>query len=126
MGFEPTQPASRLETVNEFTDWMRSALTEAKSVLAKAQDNMSRYYNRRREPALEYAPRDKVYLDGSDIQTLRPSRKLAHRFLGPYTVERRVGPNAYHLHLPKSMSRLHPVFSVVKLMAAPPDPIPGR
>ena len=24
------------------------------------------------------------------------------------------------------MSHLHPVFPVVKLMAAPPDPIPGR
>ena len=40
-------------------------------------------------------------------------------------MERRVGPNAYRLHLPKSMSRLNPVFPVVKLMAAPPDLIPG-
>jgi hypothetical protein len=40
MGFEPTQPASRLETVNEFTDQMRSALTEVKSALAKAQDDV--------------------------------------------------------------------------------------
>jgi hypothetical protein len=125
MGFEPMQPASRLETVNEFTDQMRSALTEVKSTLAKAQDDMSHYYNRRREPTPEYAPGDKVYLDRSDIQTLRPSRKLAHCFLGPYTVEHHAGANAYCLHLPKSMSRLHPIFPVVKLMAAPPDLIPG-
>jgi transposase InsO family protein len=64
MGFELTQPASHLETVNEFTDWMCSVLTEAKSTLAKAQDDMSRYYNRRWEPAPEYAPGDKAYLDG--------------------------------------------------------------
>ena len=126
MGFEPAQPASRLETVNEFTDRMHSALTEAKAALAKAQDDMTRYYNQRREPAPEYTPGDKVYLDGSDIRTSRPSKKLAHRFLGPYVVERRVGPNAYRLKLPHSMSRLHPVFPVVKLMPAPPDPIPGR
>jgi transposase InsO family protein len=126
MGFEPTQSPSHLETVNEFTDRMNSALMEAKSALAKAQDDMSRYYNRRREPAPEYAPGDKVYLDGSDIRTSRPSKKLAHRFLGPYIVERRVGANAYRLRLPKSMSRLHPVFPVVKLLTAPPDPIPGR
>jgi hypothetical protein len=67
-----------------------------------------------------------VYLDGSDIQTSRPSKKLAHHSLGPYVVERRVGPSAYRLQLPRSMSRLHPVFPVVKLMPAPPDPIPGR
>jgi hypothetical protein len=73
MGFKLTQPASHLETVNKFTDRMHSALTEVKSALAKAQDNMSCYYNRRQELAPEYVPRDKIYLDGSDIQTLRPS-----------------------------------------------------
>jgi hypothetical protein len=105
---------------------MNSVLTEAKSALAKAQDNMSHYYNRHQEPAPEYAPGDKVYLDGSDIWTSRPSKKLAHRFLGPYVVERRVGANAYRLRLPKSMSHLHPIFPVVKLLTAPLDPIPRR
>jgi transposase InsO family protein len=46
MGFELTQSPSHLETVNEFTDQMNSTLMEAKSALAKAQDDMSRYYNR--------------------------------------------------------------------------------
>ena len=55
--------------MNEFTDRMQSALTEARSALAKAQDDMTCYYNRRREPAPEYIPGDKVYLDDSDIQT---------------------------------------------------------
>jgi hypothetical protein len=126
MGFELVQLLSHLETVNEFTDQMNSALTEAKSTLAKAQDDMSHYYDRRQEPAPEYAPGDKVYLDGSDIRTSRLSKKLAHHFLGPYIVEHRIGANAYRLHLPKSMSHLHPVFPVVKLLTAPPDPIPGR
>ncbi|GLB39299.1 putative retrotransposable element tf2 155 kda protein type 1-like [Lyophyllum shimeji] len=38
----------------------------------------------------------------------------------------RIGPLAYKLRLPRSMSRLHPVFNAVKLRLAPPDPIPGR
>jgi hypothetical protein len=58
-------------------DRMQSALTEARSALAKAQDDMTRYYNCQREPAPEYTPGDKIYLDGSDIQTSRPSKKLA-------------------------------------------------
>ena len=49
-----------------------------------------------------------------------------HRFLSPYVVEHRVGANAYHFRLPKSMSRLHPIFPVVKLLTAPLDPIPGQ
>ena len=126
MGFEPHQPPSRLEAVNEFTDRMKSTLEEAKSALAKAKDDMARYYNQRRAPAPTFAPGDRVYLDSSDIQTTRPSKKLSHRRLGPYPVVRRVGRYAYHLTLPHSMRRLHPVFNVVKLTLAPPDPIAGR
>jgi Tfp pilus assembly protein PilE len=45
MGFEPAQPVSCLETINEFMDRMHSTLTEAKAALAKAQQDMTRYYN---------------------------------------------------------------------------------
>ena len=99
MGFEPQTP-SRLETVNKFTNRMGSALSEAKSALAKAQEGMTHYYNQHWEPAPEYAQGDRVYLDGSDIQTTWPSKKLAHQFLGPYMVERRIGRYAYRLRLP--------------------------
>jgi len=83
---------------------MKDTLEEAKSALTKAKDDMAKYYNQRRSPAPTFAPGDKVYLDSSDIQTTRPSRKLSHRRLGPYRVERRVGRYAYHLTLPRSMS----------------------
>jgi hypothetical protein len=69
---------------------------------------------------------DRVYLDASDIKTTWLSKKLSHQQLGPYVVERQVAKNAYRLRLPKSMSRLHPVFNIVKLTPAPADPIPGR
>jgi len=126
MGFEPHQPPSKVEAVNEFTNRMRDTLEEAKSALTKAKDDMARYYNQRRTPAPAYAPGDKVYLDASDIHTTRPSKKLSHRRLGPFPVERRIGTNAYRLTLPLSMKRLHPVFNVIKLTPAPLDPIPGR
>ena len=126
MGFEPHQPPSKVEAVNEFTDWMKSTLEEARSALAKAKDDMARYYNQRRAPAPLFAPGDKVYLDSSDIHMTRPSKKLSHRRLGPYSVKHRVRHYAYRLTLPHSMRRLHPVFNVVKLTLAPPDPIIGR
>jgi len=126
MGFEPHQPPSRVEAVNEFTNRMKANLEEAKSALVKAKNDMARYYNRRRSPAPTFAPGDMVYLDSADIQTTRPSKKLSHRRLGPYPVERRVGRHAYRLTLPPSMKRLHPVFNVVKLTLAEKDPIHGR
>jgi len=67
-----------------------------------------------------------VYLDSKDIQTTHPSKKLSHRCLGPYLVERHVRKYAYHLILPPPMRRLHPVFHVVKLSPASDDPIAGR
>ena len=73
-----------------------------------------------------FNPGDKVFLGASDIHITRPSKKLSHCHLGPYPVVRRVGSNAYCLLLPPSMSRLHPVFNVIKLTLAPTDPIAGR
>jgi len=105
---------------------MKDTLEEAKSALAKAKDDMARYYNRRRSPAPTFSPGDMVYLDSEDIQTTRPLKKLSHRRLGPYLVERCVGRYAYRLVLPPPMKRLHPVFNVVKLSPAPDDQIVGR
>jgi len=45
MGFEPSQAPSGLETVNQFTEWMKSATEETKSVIRKAQEDMMQYYN---------------------------------------------------------------------------------
>jgi len=126
MGFEPQQNCSGLETVNEFTERMRAAIDEAKSAIHKAQDDMKRYYDRRRTLAPVFKPGDKVFLDASDIRTTRPSQKLSHRRLGPFIVERRIRPMAYRLRLPHGMKQLHPVFNVVKLTPAPDDLITGR
>jgi hypothetical protein len=126
MGFEPQMPPSEVEAVNDFTARMQEALSEARAALTKAKEDMARFYNQRRLPAPVYAPGDMVFLDASDIRTTRPSRKLAHRRLGPYRVERRVGTHAYRLCLPPSLGRLHPVFPTIKLSPAPADPFPGR
>jgi len=126
MGFEPQQNHSDLETVNEFMERMRMAIEEAKSAIHKAQEDMKRYYDRRRTPAPVFNPGDKVFLDASDIQTMRPSQKLSHRRLGPFVVEWRIRPMAYRLKLPHQMKQLHPVFNIVKLTPAPDDPITGH
>jgi len=95
MGFEPRQDPSSLETVNEFTKRMESATKEAKSAICKAQEDMTRYYNRRRSPAPIFKPGDRVYLDVSDIKTTCLSLKLSHRRLGPFEIEYQVGLLAY-------------------------------
>jgi len=126
MGFELDQPRSPMESVNEFKDRMTDTLEEAKAALAKLKDDMVLYYNRKHTPAPEFKAGDMVFLDASDIQTTQPSGKLSHQRLGPFPIDSQFGNGVYRLRLPPSMSRLHPVFNVVKLSLAPPDPIPGR
>jgi len=126
MGFEPSQAPSGLETVNEFTEQMKSTNEEAKLAIRKAQEDMMRYYNRKRTPVPMYKPGDWVYLDVSDIKTTRLSLKLSHHRLGPFEIECQVGLLAYCLKLPHGMRQLYPVFNVVKLSAALEDPILGR
>jgi hypothetical protein len=48
--------------------------------------------------------------------------------MSPYTfvIEACVGHSAYCLKLPHHFRHLHPIFPVVKLSPAPPDPILGR
>jgi len=87
MGFESWQNPSGLETVNKFTERMRTAIDKAKSVIRKTQDNMKRYYDRCRTPAPVFNPGDKVFLDTSDIWTMCPSQKLSYQWLGPFVVE---------------------------------------
>jgi hypothetical protein len=126
MGFEPQQPRSNLESVNEFMERMALAIEEAKAALTKAKNEYAMYYNHRREPAPVFTPGDRVWLDGSDIATNRPSSKLSHQCLGPFVVKACVGHGAYHLALPPHFHCLHPVFPMVKLSPALPDPVLGR
>ena len=111
--------------MNEFTDRMKSTLDEACTALVKLKDDMARYYNQWRTPAPTFVAGEKVYLDASDISTMRPMKKFAHRYLGPFPIVQPVGTHTYQLKLPQLMSRIHPVFHVVKLMPVPPDPIVG-
>src|SRR6202795_2271425 len=125
MGFEPRQPGADPEPADEFAARMSAEAEEAQAALTKAKEEYAQYYNRRRTSAPEYKPGDRVWLDSSNIQTTRPSAKLAHPRQGPDVIDRQVGNGAYKLKLPPSLRALHDVFPVVKLTPAPPDPISG-
>jgi len=46
---------------------MRMAIEEVKSTIYKAQEDMKRYYDQCRTPALVFNPGNKVFLNASDI-----------------------------------------------------------
>jgi hypothetical protein len=56
-------------------------------------------------------PGDTVWLRRKNIRTTRPSAKLDHKQIGPYTILEKVGSRAYKLDLPPTV-KLHPVFHI--------------
>ena len=125
LGLEPTRE-TRLEALDEFTTRMETATNEARSALSKAADDMARFYDLHRQAAPTYKIGDKVWLNAQNITTTRPMKKLDHKWLGPYVVNKVVSRNAYGLQLPPSFGRTHPVFSVNLLCPYEKDLIPER
>ena len=54
---------------------------------------------------------DLVWLEGTNIVTHHPSKKLEAKCYGPFCILKHIGSSAYKLDLPSSWSCLHPVFN---------------
>ena len=57
---------------------------------------------------------------------MRPSKKLADKFLGPYEVIAQPGTHLVMLQLPDNLCAIHPVFHVSMLEPATPSTTPDR
>jgi hypothetical protein len=72
---------------------------------------MRKYYDRKSKDAPKYKVGDLVMLNGKNLRTRRPSRKLDHKMQGPFKIEKVVSPLAMRLVLPKRW-RIHNTFHV--------------
>ena len=108
-----TEPQREVETeaAEVFATWMKK-IREAVAALKKTASDMKRYYDEGRQDAPEYQVGDKVYLEGSNISTNRPLKKLDDRQYSPGTVVAKVGQHAYKLQLPSTWRQIHPVFNM--------------
>jgi len=122
MGHEP-QKTTGLDSVEKFIEAMKRTREDAESALRKAEEDMKKYYDRKQGKTLQYILGEKVWLDASNIQTGRPTKKLDHKRLGPFPISKVLANYTYELKLPKTM-KIHPVFSVVKLILFNANDIP--
>nr|KYP44781.1 Retrotransposable element Tf2 [Cajanus cajan] len=89
-----------------------------------AQSRQKSYADKRRKP-LEFVEGEHVFLKvtpTSGVGRALKARKLTLWFVGPYQIIQRVGPVAYQLAFPPSLSNLHDVFHVSQLRKYVHDP----
>jgi len=120
---EPVNPAS-----TDYGHWMTAVHEAARKGLETAWERMHRYGDPERKPPPTYKVKDLVMLNGRNIKTRRPSRKMDHKNHGPFQIEKIVSPLAVRLTLPRQW-KIHNVFHVSLLEPyrtsehrTPPDP----
>jgi len=120
---EPFNPASQV-----YAHWMHTVHDESRKGLEDAQERMRRYTDPTRKEPPAYQVGDLVMLNGRNIKTRRPSKKLDHKNHGPFQIEKIVSLLAARLLLPRKW-KIHNVFHISLLepyqtseYQAPPDP----
>ena len=95
---------------------MKKVHDEAKAANKIAQEIMKGFYDRTKGKSIEYKEGDKVWLEGKNLRPLnRPTKKMANKRHGPFPIIEKIGRSAHRLKLPKTWSRIHPVFNEVLL-----------
>ncbi|KAL0548920.1 hypothetical protein IC582_013397 [Cucumis melo] len=108
----------------ELVQSTNEAIQKIRSRMQIAQSRQKSYADVRQKD-LEFDVGDKVFLKIAPMKgVLRFERrgKLSPHFVGPFKILERIGPVAYRLALPTSLSTVHDVFYVPMLRKYVPDP----
>jgi hypothetical protein len=126
-GYHPSlhfnQVTSSVPASDDMIQQLHALHEEIKSEVSLAQQQQALYYNQHRRPTPDYKINDSVFISARNISTLRPSKKLDHKQLGPFKIIGKIGSHAYRLDLPDSM-KIHPVFHVSLLSPASNSNLP--
>jgi transposase InsO family protein len=107
----PVEAVAMNPAGRNYTHWMTSVHNWCKAKLEETRERMRKYYDRKSKDAPRYKVGDLVMLNGKNLRTRRPSRKLDHKMQGPFKIEKVVSPLAMRLVLPKRW-RIHNTFHV--------------
>jgi len=93
---EPLNPESQA-----YTHWMSAVHDESRKGLEEARERMRHYTDPARKEPPAYQVGDLVMLNGRNIKTRRPSKKLDHKNHGPFHIQKIISPLAVRLTLPR-------------------------
>ncbi|MBW0587339.1 hypothetical protein O181_127054 [Austropuccinia psidii MF-1] len=105
---------------------IQSVQKDVKRELKAAINRFKRYADKSRASPPVFNPGDMVWLSSKNIKSTRPTKKLSERWLGPFSILKKVNTHAYHLKLPSQWKSIHPVFHISLLEPVKTSTIPNR
>jgi hypothetical protein len=115
---EPQNKEAVSEEAEEVIDTINYIQTQLSRDIKFMNLYMAIYYNKKHRSAPDLKRGEKVYLLRRNIKIKRPSQKLDHQKIRPFIIEEKLGLVNYKLQLPKSISKIHPVFHISLLEPA--------
>jgi len=116
MGFEERKKG-KYAGAEKFIEKIKEIQEKAKVALEKAQEEMKKYADRKREEVDDYKVRDLVMLSTKNLKYQmvgRRTEKLTERFVGSYKIKKIILSNTVELELP-SIVKIHLVVNVSRI-----------
>jgi hypothetical protein len=132
-GYHPKVPYSFLfhdtpssvKKVDEFVDDLEALQLQAMDFLEHARQSQAKEVNKGRLRPKVLSVGESVMLSTQYIQPAfmrtTGSKKLRAKYIGPFTITKRVSPTSYELDLPANF-RVHPVINIQYLKEFHPNP----
>jgi len=121
--YESTRERLQIDRAKNISEQMNKTLTFAREALAKTRKQMVNQANKHRKK-VNYEIESKMFLNGRNIVTARPSKKLNDKMLGPFQITEPVD-SFYKLELSETML-IHDVFHSELLRPAADDSLSGQ
>ena len=113
---EPNNHPGSNDNITDFLKLLDCARKDASASANIAAETAKQHYDLWKKPAHEYQSGDQVWLEASNLKSVRPSKKLGPKRYGLFKVIEKIRHTTYQLLLPDNWKLIHLVFNQDLLM----------
>ena len=103
-------PSAKLIPLDDSIPSAHSRLSDLEKAQSDAHRTLQKRIKSPKDPPV-FQVNQKVWLDSRNLHVNVPSKKLAPRRYGPFTIKEKISPVAYHINLPAHM-HIHDMFHI--------------
>jgi len=123
---EPSSYTATRSLAPDYIKTLHAAQQKAKERIRREVVGYKEHADKRRKDGPKLKIGDSVWLSSENIKTTRPTKKLAEKRLGPYTIIQVLSDKTYKLDLAGTLGKTHPVFDISLLEVVKPATISDR